>query len=93
MKDRYQPGQQVYFLICGHYVTQATVVAASSCFVTIRFYKNNAGESIIRLPHNRIFATEEEARKHIRPDLPPIRQKVREEYGGYVCTRRWDLWE
>ena len=93
MKDKYQPGQQVYFLICGRYVTQATVVAASSCFVTIRFNKNHAAESIIRLPHNRIFATEEEARKHIRPKLPPMKSVIREENGKYVCTRRWDLWE
>lgn len=90
MKDKYQPGQQVYFLICGHYVTQATVVAASSWFVTIRFNKNNAGESIIRLPHNRIFATEEEAGKHIRPKLPAMRPAVREENGEYVCSRRWE---
>ena len=93
MKDKYQPGQQVYFLICGHYVTQATVVAASSCFVTIRFNKNHAAESIIRLPHNRIFVTEEEARKHIRPKLPPKQPVIREENGKYVCTRRWDLCE
>ena len=91
MKDKYQPGQQVYFLICGHYVTQATVVTASSCFVTIRFNKN-AGESIIRLPHNRIFATEEEARKHINPVLPPMQSAIREENGKYVCSRRWE-WE
>ena len=30
MKSKYKPDQQVYFLICGHYVTQATVVATSS---------------------------------------------------------------
>jgi hypothetical protein len=92
MKDKYQPGQQVYFLICGHYVTQATVVAASSWFVTIRFYKNHAAESIIRLPHNRIFATEEEARMHIYPVLPSIKPVMREENGEYVCTWRWE-WE
>ena len=71
MKDKYQPGQQVYFLICGHH----------------------AAESIIRLPHNRIFVTEEEARKHIRPKLPPKQPVIREENGKYVCTRRWDLCE
>lgn len=91
MKTKYKSGQQVYFLICGRYVTKATVVTASSWFVTIRFNKN-AGESIIRLPHNRIFATEEEARKHIHPDLPPIKPAVREENGGYSCTCRWE-WE
>ena len=91
MKDKYQPGQQVYFLICGHYVTQATVVTASSWFVTIRFNKNHAAESIIRLPHNRILATEE-ARKHIRPKLPPMKSVIREENGKYVCSRRWE-WE
>ena len=91
MKTKYKSGQQVYFLICGRYVTKATVVTASSWFVTIRFNKN-AGESIIRLPHNRIFATEEEARKHIHPDLPPIHTTVQEENGKYVCSRRWE-WE
>ena len=92
MKAKYKPGQQVYFLICGRYVTKATVVTASSWFVTIRFNKN-AGESIIRLPHNRIFTTEEEARQHIHPNLPPMQPTVREENGEYVSTRRWDLWE
>ena len=75
MKTKYKSGQQVYFLICGRYVTKATVVTASSWFVTIRFNKN-AGESIIRLPHNRIFATEEEARKHIHPDLLQMSSKI-----------------
>ena len=83
MKSKYKPDQQVYFLICGRYVTKATVVTASSWFVTIRFNKN-AGESIIRLPHNRIFTTEEEARQHIHPNLPPIHTIVREENGKYV---------
>ena len=92
MKDKYQPGQHVYFLICGHYVTQATVVAASSWFVTIRFNKRTE-DCIIRLPYSRIFSTEEEARKHIRPKLPPKQPVIREENGKYVCTRRWDLWE
>ena len=92
MKSKYKPNQQVYFLICGRYVTKAAVVTASSWFVTIRFNKNNAADSIIRLPHNRIFATEEEARQHIHPDLPPIKPAVREENGKYVCTRRWE-WE
>lgn len=92
MKAKYKIGQHVYFLICGKYVTKAFVVTASSSFVTIRFSKR-AEECIIRLPCGRIFSTEEEARKHIRPDLPPIRLKVREKNGEYVCTRRWDLWE
>ena len=91
MKSKYKPDQQVYFLICGRYVTKATVVTASSWFVTIRFNKS-AVESIIRLPHNRIFATEEEARKHIHPDLPPMQPAIREENGKYVCSRRWE-WE
>ena len=91
MKAKYKPDQQVYFLICGRYVTKATVVTASSWFVTIRFNKN-AGESIIRLPHNRIFATEEEARKHIHPVLPPIHTAIREDNGKYVCSRLWE-WE
>ena len=92
MKTKYEPGQQVYFLICGRHVTKATVVMASSWFVTIRFYKN-AAESIIRLPLNRIFATEEEAEEHIHPVLPTVQPIVREEKGEYVCTRRWELWE
>lgn len=92
MKSKYQPGQQVYFLICGRYVTKATVVKASPWFVTIWFSKKEE-DCIIRLPYSRIFSTEEEARQHIRPDLPPIRPTVREENGGYVCTRRWELWE
>ena len=91
MKSKYKPDQQVYFLICGRYITKATVVTASSWFITIQFNKS-AVESIIRLPHNRIFATEEEACKHIHPVLPPIRPTVREENGGYVCSRRWE-WE
>ena len=87
MKSNYKPNQQVYFLICGRYVTKAAVVTASSWFVTIRFNKN-AGESIIRLPHNRIFATEEEARKHIHPVLPPMQSAIREENGKYVCIKK-----
>ncbi len=92
MKVKYQPGQPVYFLICAKYVTKASVVSASSSFVTIRFNKR-AEECIIRLPCSRIFSTEAEASKHIRPDLPPMRPAVHEENGEYVCTRRWDLWE
>lgn len=91
MKSKYKPGQQVYFLICGRYVTKAVVVTASSWFVTIRFNKN-VGESIIRLPHNRISATEEEARKHIHPVLSPMQPAIRKENGEYVCSRRWE-WE
>ena len=92
MKTKYEPGQHVYFLICGRFVTPATVVTASSWFVTIRFRKNT-DESIIRLPYNRIFATEEEASKHIHPVLPPVQTLIQEEKGEYVCTRRWELWE
>ena len=92
MKTKYEPGQHVYFLICGRFVTPATVVTASSWFVTIRFRKNT-DESIIRLPYNRIFPTEEEASKHIHPVLPPVQPLIREEKGEYVCTRRWELWE
>lgn len=92
MKDKYQPGQQVYFLICGRYVTKAVVVTASSCFVTIKFSKKTE-DCAIRLPYDRIFSTEEEARKHIRPKLPPIQPMLHEENSKYVCTRRWDLWE
>lgn len=90
MKSKYKPGQQVYFLICGRYVTKAAVVTASSWFVTIRFNKK-AGETIIRLPYNRIFSTEEEACKHIRPALPHIQPAIREN-GKYICDRRWE-WE
>lgn len=92
MKEKYQPGQQVYFLICGRYVTKAAVVASSSCFVTIRFRKKTE-DCVIRLPYSRIFSTEEEARQHIHPDLPAIQSTIREENGEYVSTRRWDLWE
>ena len=91
MKSKFKPNQQVYFLICGRYVTKAMVVTASSWFVTIRFNKN-AGESIIRLPHNRIFATEEEACKHIQPVLPPHITTPKAK-SGYSCTCRWELWE
>jgi hypothetical protein len=92
MKSKYKPDQQVYFLICGRYVTKATVVTASSWFVTIRFNKNE-GESIIRLPHKRIFATEEEARMHIHQDLPPMQPTTPKAKSGYSCTCRWELWE
>ena len=92
MKSKYKPDQQVYFLICGRYVTKAKVVTASSWFVTIRFNKNE-GESIIRLPHKRIFATEEEARMHIHQDLPPMQPTTPKAKSGYSCTCRWELWE
>ncbi len=90
MKDKYQPGQQVYFLICGKYVTKAFVVTSSSSFVTIRFNKR-VEECIIRLPCGRIFSTKAEANEHIHPTLPPMRPSVQEENGEYICTRRWDL--
>ena len=92
MNSKYKPGQQVYFLICGRYVTKAIVVASTSWFITIRFSKK-AEECVIRLPNGRIFSTEEEARQHIHPDLPPIRPAVQEEKAEYICTRRWELWE
>ena len=92
MKTKFKPGQQVYFLVCGRYVTKATVVASSSRFVTIRFSKKE-GDCVIRLAYSRIFCTEEEARQHIRPNLPPIQTVVQEVKEEYVCTRRWDLWE
>ena len=92
MKFKYKPNQQVYFLICGRYVTKAAVVTSSSCFVTIRFSKKEE-DCVIRLPYSRIFSTEEGARQHIHPDLPPIQSTVREENGEFVSARRWDLWE
>jgi hypothetical protein len=92
MNTKYKPGQQVYFLICGRYVTKAAVVTASPWFVTIRFSKK-AEECVIRLPNGRIFLTEEEARQHIHPDPPPIRPSIQKEKGEYICTRRWELWE
>lgn len=92
MKAIYKPGQHIYFLICGRYVTKATVVTSSSWFVTIRFRKKEE-DCVIRLPYGRIFSTEEEARQHIHPDLPPIQSTVREENSEYVSTRRWKLWE
>ena len=92
MKTKYEPGQHVFFLICGRFVTPATVVTASSWFVTIRFNKNT-DESIIRLPYNRIFATEEEAREHIHPELPQRQLSLQGENGEYICTRRWEIWE
>lgn len=91
MKPKYKPGQHVYFLICGRYVTKAAVVTASSWFVTIRFSKKEE-DCIIRLPYGRIFSTEEEARQHIHPVLSPMQPTVREENGEYVCSRRWE-WE
>ncbi len=95
MNQKFKTKQHVYFLICGRYVTKATVIMASSWFVTISFRKLD-DDCIIRLPYGRIFPTEEEARKHIHPDPPPFRPttKVNAEDGGdYVCTRRWELWE
>ena len=91
MNSKYKPGQQVYFLICGRYVTKATVVASTSWFITIRFSKKTE-DCFFRLPHNRLFTTEEEASKHIRPVLPPI-QTAKQEKNEYICTRRWGLWE
>ncbi len=94
MNQKFKAKQHVYFLICGRYVTQASVITANSWFVTICFRKYEE-DCIIRLPQNRIFTTEEEARRHIRPALPPIRQpaKAKNENGEYVSTRRWELWE
>ncbi len=94
MKAQYKPGQHIYFLVCGRYITKATVITASSYFVTISFRKQDE-DCIIRLPQNRIFATEEDARRHIRPALPPIQTpaNVKNENGEHVCARRWELWE
>ena len=92
MKEKYQPGQQVYFLICGRYVTKAAVVSSSSCFVTIRFSKKEE-DCVIRLPYSRIFSTAEEARQHIHPDLPPIQTKAQNNKNDFICKRRWELWE
>ena len=92
MKPKFNAGQHVYFIISGRIITEAVVVAASSWFVTIKFRKNE--DCIIRLPHNRIYHTEEEAQKHVRPILPPRpRPLIKEKNGKYICTRRWDLWE
>ena len=92
MNIKYKTGQQVYFLICGRYVTKAAVVTASPWFVTIRFSKQEK-DCIIRLPYSRIFSTEEEARQHIRPDLPPIQAKAQNNKNDFICKRRWELWE
>ena len=92
MKEKFARGQIVYFLISGRIITEAVVVSPSSWFITIRFTKNS-GECIIRLPNNRIFTTEEEARKHIHPVLPPMRPASRKEDTDFVCSRRWELWE
>ncbi len=94
MNPKYKSGQYVYFLICGRYVTRATVIISSSWFVTISFRKQD-DDCIIRLPYSRIFPTEEEAHNHIRPALPPLQppSKVKNYDGEYVSTRRWELWE
>jgi hypothetical protein len=76
MKAKYKPGLQVYFLICGRYITKATIVTSSPWFVTIRFSKRK-DDCIIRLPYGRIFTTEEEARRHIHPEPPPFQSKRR----------------
>ena len=92
MNAKYNSGQQVYFLICGRYVTKAAVVASSSWFVTIRFSKKEV-DCVIRLPYSRIFSTEAEARQHIRPNQTPVQSVAQKAKEDYVCTRRWDLWE
>ena len=92
MKPKFNAGQHVYFIISGRIITKAVVIAASSWFVTIKFRKNE--DCIIRLPHNRFYHTKEEAQKHIRPKLPPRPEPlIKENNGGYICTRCWDLWE
>ena len=92
MRQKFNTGQRVYFIISGRIITEAVVVASSSWFVTIKFRKNE--DCIIRLPHNRIYHTEEEAQKHIHPKLPPHpRPLIKAENGEYICTRRWELWE
>ncbi len=94
MGIKFKPNQHVFFLICGRYITEASVVTASSWFVTITFKKKEEN-CIIRLPYNRLFATKEEAQCHIRPALPPLQppSKVKNDNGEYVSTRRWELWE
>ena len=92
MKPKYQSGQQVYFLICGRYVTKAAVVTASQWFVTIRFSKK-VEDCVIRLRYSRIFSTVEEARKHIRPNLPPIQTEAQNNKNDFICPRRWELWD
>ena len=92
MRQKFNIGQRVYFIISGRIITEAVVVASSSWFVTIKFRRNE--DCIIRLPHNRIYHTKEEAQKHVRPILPPLpKPLIKEENGEYICTRRWDLWE
>lgn len=92
MRQKFNIGQRVYFIISGRIITEAVVVAASSWFVTIKFRKKE--DCIIRLPHNRFYHTKEEAQKHIHPKLPPRpKPLIKEKNGEYVCTRRWDLWE
>lgn len=94
MKRKFRVGQHVYVIISGHFIKEAVVVSSSSWFVTIRFKKKE--DCIIRLPHNRIFLTDEEARQHIRPALPPpctASIPSHTEVGDYNCTRRWELWE
>ena len=91
MKEKHKRGQLVYFLISGRIITEAVVMSSSSWFVTIWFKKSE--DCIIRLPHNRIFATKEEAHNHVRPDLPPMQPTSQNNNYEYECTRRWDLWE
>lgn len=89
MKEKFQRGQLVYFLISGRIITKAVVISSSSWFVTIRFKKSE--ECVIRLPHNRIFASKEEAEKHVRPDIPPMQPTSQNKKFEYVCSHRWDM--
>ena len=92
MKSNYIPGQHVYFIISGRIIKEAVIVKSSPWFVTIMFKKKE--DSVIRLPHSRLFVTKEEALQHIRPVLTPRPEPlIKEENGEYTCTRRWDLWE
>jgi hypothetical protein len=94
MKTKFSVGQHVFFIISGRFIKEAVVVSSSSWFVTIRFKKIE--DCIIRLPINRIFSTEEEAKQHIRPALPPPSAASipsHTEEGKFICTRRWELWE
>ncbi len=93
MTVKFKSGQHVYFLVSGRYITEAEVVTSSSWFVTIKFKKTE--DCIIRLTYNRIFRTKEEASEHIHPDLPPLRpaSSAQTEDGGFICARRWELWE
>ena len=93
MQAKFKPNQHVYFLISGRHIKEATVVAVSSWFITIKFKKTE--DCIIRLSYNRIFRSKEEAEEHILPELPPAPVVLPSlaENGEYICHRNWELWE